>query len=104
MTKSSRPSPIQIAYRQSSPGPALGETAAGRRADTLEFSVANVPEKQRLLSIARAPLMRIDCRIDVTINDKEVLPGIVVKIDKAGSPAQKWNTDLTQARSGKLHR
>ena len=82
---------IQIANRQSPAGPGFCERTSRRRPDTFKLSILKIAEEQGLLSKTGAPLVRVDRRIDVTVYNKEIQPRVVIKIEEARSPTEKWN-------------
>src|SRR4051812_30783060 len=67
------------------------QSAVRCRSDTLELyrlgcGRPDVSEKQYLLCKARSPLKGVDDRIEVTVADDDVLPPVVVEIEKCRSP------------------
>src|SRR5215470_15654626 len=89
------PIAIEIADREPASGPRIRERTSRRRADPLKLAV-QIPKQQRLLRVTRAPLMRIDLRVHVTVHHKQIQPAIVVVIDKARAPTEKRNRHFTQ--------
>ena len=51
-------------------------------------------KQQSLLGVTGAPLMIVDRGINMTISDEEIFPTVVVIIDEAGAPTEKWNRHL----------
>ncbi len=84
---------IEISDCETSSGPRIRERISGRRADALKLPF-HVPEEQRLLRITRTPLMRVRRRVNMTIDDEQIQPTIVVVVDEARAPAEKRNRDL----------
>src|SRR6266851_5095947 len=71
---------VEIPYRKTTGAVGRGQTAAGGGADTFKLSVSQVMEKKRLFSVACAPLMIVDRRIDMPIGVNQIEPAVVVVI------------------------
>src|SRR5215213_5996363 len=81
---------IEISDCETASGPSIREGISRRRAHALKLSF-HVSEKQRLLRITRAPLMRVRRRVNMTVDDEQVQPTIVVVVDEARGPTEKRN-------------
>src|SRR5713226_2576587 len=63
-------------------------------ADISERAVLAVQKHKFALAILRACGQRVDLRVDVSVDDEQVRPAVVVEVDASGAPAQVWNRDL----------
>src|SRR6266480_7491114 len=66
------------------------------RGDIFERAISMVAKQQHGLLIAGAAGNRIDLRIDVTVSDKYVRPGIVIHVEKRCSPTDQGEAGLCQ--------
>src|SRR5579859_6499253 len=57
----------------------------------LEFLSVNVSEKLRALGPGCTPILLVHFRIHVPVGNKKVKPAVIVVVEKAGSPGQKWS-------------
>src|SRR5207245_2488852 len=90
--------PIQIANRQTPPAPGVSQATARRGADALELAVLQIAKKQRLLSIARSPLIIVDDGVNMSVRHDQIQPAVVVIIYEAGAPTKKWERDFAEPR------
>src|SRR5215475_7661141 len=64
----------------------------------LEFAVAQVVKQEGTLGIGDAERMPIYLRIHVAVGYEDVLPAIVVKVEKFHTKGEKRNADRTEVR------
>src|SRR5215467_11335596 len=86
---------IEISDRETASGPRVRQRISRWRTHTLKLPL-HVSEKQRLLCVTRAPLVRVGGRINVTIDDEQIEPPVIVVVDETRSPTQKRNRHLTE--------
>src|SRR5437763_1087863 len=67
------------------------------RADLVETAASQISEEQCTLCIRRAPGRGIRLRIDVPVDDEDVLPAVVVVVEKVGAPPQERQRGLPEA-------
>src|SRR5258708_6048057 len=82
---------IEIRYGQAATGPAIHQPAAGCGGNAHKFAVGGVSKQQDLLGITGSPLIFIDRRINMTVCDDQVLPTVVIEIQKTCTPPQERN-------------
>src|SRR5436309_11226636 len=87
---------IQIGNCETTSTPGVSQPASRRGAHTLELAVFQIAKKQRLLSIARSPLIIVDDRVNMPIRDNQIQPTVIVIIKKAGPPTKKWKRALAE--------
>src|SRR5438105_7260920 len=99
------PVAVEIANGQSSTAPRRRQTASRCRTDAFKLAVAQILEQQSLLSIAGAPLMLVDDGINVPVRDHQIQPTVIVIIQKARAPTQKWERRLAYpGESGEIRK
>src|SRR5271166_6224258 len=81
----------QIAYRQAPANIGLGERRSLDSGDQFEPLAADVMKKQGTLGITRPPRLLVDDWVDMAVGNNQVLPAIVVIIEKSSAPAEEWN-------------
>src|SRR5258707_11090626 len=59
------------------------QAAAGRGRNWLETLAVQVPEKQRPLAIGHAPVVLVHSGVNVPVGGEDVLPAIVIEIQKS---------------------
>ena len=96
MTKSTRPSPSRSPAAKPREHHADANPLPGAAPDSFEFSVLKILKEQRLLRITGTPLMLINCWVDVSINNHDIFPTIVVIVDKNRAPTQKWQGNFAE--------
>src|ERR1700674_3701875 len=74
-----------------------GEAAAGGGRNFLEFCAVEIAEKLRALGPGGAPLGAVGDRIDVAIGDENIEETVIVEVEEAGSPCEKWNRGVAEA-------
>src|SRR6266446_4940890 len=89
---------IQIGNRQTAPAPGVSQAAAGRGPDAFELAVLQIAKKQRLLSIARSPLIIVNHGVNMSVRYDQIQPTVVVIVYKAAAPTEKWERDFTEPR------
>src|SRR6202158_5195324 len=72
----------------SSPGNNVGQTAAGGWWHFFEFGTVKIPEKLRPFRPGCSPILPVYFRVHVTVDDEDVQQGVIVKVEKTGSPSQ----------------
>src|SRR2546429_9526664 len=88
--------PVQIGNRQTPPAPGVSQAAAGRGPDAFELAVLQITKKQRLLSIARSPLIIIHDGVNMSVRHDQIQPTVVVIIYEAGAPTEKGERDFAE--------
>src|ERR1039457_1521715 len=77
-------------------------------ADVLECSIALIPEQQLWLQVSEIRMNLIHLRIDVSVDHQEVLPAIIIEVDKSVTPSHiamrassdsSGNRDVREAHS-----
>src|SRR5713101_8798371 len=81
----------QVTERRSSCRYYHGEAASRSRRHLLELRSIQITQQQRALRPGRAPVLQINSRIHVPIGHENVEQPVVIVVEKAGAPAQKWD-------------
>src|SRR5450631_2665465 len=85
---------------------AKGRTASARdhresrplyRRYVVKLAFVVVVEEERALGVCSSPIMVVNLRIDVAVHHHRVFPSVVVVVDKAVSPTDKWQSDLSDS-------
>ena len=78
---------VEIADREAARGMRRHDARPRVVGDIEELLVAAVPVEQALLVKRLADAACVDIRIDVPVGDEDVLPAVVVEVEKARSPS-----------------
>ncbi len=77
----------KIAHRQSAAHLRNLKRVANQLADVPESSVSLIDEQKLRLQVAGGPVRAVHLRIHVSVDQKEILPAIIVEVDKSVAPA-----------------
>ena len=88
----------EVAESAAASGDDVGKPGAFDRRHVLKLLPLQVPKEQRTLRKARAPIVLVYLRIDMAIDKKQVLPAVIVVVEKSIAPAKKRNRDLRDPR------
>src|ERR1700722_18753471 len=85
----------QISKRCPSGGDDIGQSSAfNRRNDRKFLTMIQVVKQQRTLCKGHSPIMLVYLRVNMAADGHNVLPSVVVEVDKLSSPTQKGISDL----------
>src|ERR1051326_838078 len=89
---------IEIADCQTAPTPGCGQAAVGSCPDPFKLAVTKISKQQCLLRIAGSPLMLVNRGVNMAVSHHQIQPAVIVKIQKARSPTQKRERNLSEPR------
>src|SRR6185437_7080410 len=82
----------QVAERCSTPDADNGKPSSLHRRHQVELAILQIVKKQRALGITGSPIwMLVHAGIDMTVDDQQIFPAVIVVIEKAIAKADKWN-------------
>src|SRR5437660_4095839 len=102
-------SPIVVEITKSSAAARLrdGNCRADEIADISKCAVVLVQEYELALAVLGSHLERIHLRINVTVDDEQVRPAVVIQVNAARAPTQVWHSGDTNPGSighfGEVH-
>src|SRR6185503_17790148 len=82
--------------------PPGSDSGSRMRRNIHKNTVALVPIQQAFLAIGHAQFPRIDFGIHMTVCHEEILPTIVVEIEKAGSPTEEARVHSQSRPKGRV--